>query len=526
MSRLVLGGLALGLLLSSPSAGQSLEIPTDPKSGVSLRVESLLPKPWGSAPLRIVIRNDSGRDRSWTFDYISMSVAGTRRYRSRIAVAAGEHRSFEVVVPLSGDVSEMSSLQMRVGGFGITNSDWQYPMSGYATETTPAPALSLSLHAEAQRGISFDTGLLPSDYRGLLGLSVLALGEDEWNGLRPGAREAISEWTARGGRLVLVDAEWHPGESPGRQDIGLGAIVKVKRPQSEAEWVEVLEASGPPQGVSYRAWTEERFPSIEDRPGFLLAFLLLYAPLVGPVNLYVFCSKGRRARLFWTLPALALGASLLLTAIVLLQDGLGGRGHRVTFLRLVPELTREVLIQEQSSRTGALLSRGFDLDDSFAVYDAPLGLSRGEELASEGSRFWGGWFRSRAIQAQRIEGVRPTRAGVSFVGEGSITSSIEDTLDELYYRDDEGRTWRAAGVGPGARAALVAATEEEYDRFWGTLFREAGPVTRLHLQQLVLERGGFLARAAASSRAVETLEGIVWSDTVIYSGRVVGEAKP
>jgi hypothetical protein len=399
-------------------------------------------------------------------------------------------------------------------------------LSGYANEATPVPALSQSLHAEAQRGIPFDTGLLPSDFRGLLGLRVLALAHDEWNGLRPGAREALSEWTARGGRIVLVDGESHSGEAPGRQDIGLGTIVKVNRPQSEAEWVEVLETPGPPQGISSRAWIEEQFPPIEDRPGLLLAFLLLYAPLVGPVNLYVFCSKGRRARLFWTLPALALGASFFLTAIVLLQDGLGGRGHRVTFLRLVPELTREVLIQEQTSLTGALLARGFELDESFAIYDAPLGASSGRQFASEGSRLGGDWFRSRSIQAQRIEAVRPARAGVAFAGEGAITSSIEDTLDELYYRDQEGRAWRASGVGPGARAALVSATEEDYERFWGTLLRGAGPVTALHLKEAFLERGAFLARAGASDRAVETLEGIVWSDTVIYSGRISGEGKP
>jgi hypothetical protein len=172
-----------------------------------------------------------------------------------------------------------------------------------------------------------------------------------------------------------------------------------------------------------------------------------------------------------------------------------------------------------------VLLRGFELDGSFAVYDAPLGSSSGKELASEGSRFRGGWFRSRSIQAQRIEAVRPARAGVAFVDVGAITSSIEDILDELYYRDDEGRAWRAAGR-PRARVALVSATEEDYDRFWGTLFREAGPVTRLHLQQSLLERGAFLARAASSSRAVETLEGIVWRDTVIYSGRISGEGKP
>jgi hypothetical protein len=134
-------------------------------------------------------------------------------------------------------------------------------------------ALSQLLHAEAQRGISFEPGLLPSDFRGFLGLRVLVLAEDEWSSLRPGSREALSEWTARGGRLVRVGGESSSGEA--REALGLGTIVRVKHPQSEAEWGEVLEMPGPPQGSSYQAWTEER--SAKDRP--VRRFSLLYAPL-------------------------------------------------------------------------------------------------------------------------------------------------------------------------------------------------------------------------------------------------------
>jgi hypothetical protein len=413
---------------------------------------------------------------------------------------------------------------MRVVGFGVQDTGWQYPLSGYTTEATPVPALSQSLREDAQQAqqaLVFEPGLLPSDWRGLLGLRVLVLTEDEWRSASPGARSALSEWTSRGGRLVRVG-----GDSLSSETLGLGTVLRTNHPESEGEWGEVLEMPARPQTISYREWADERFSAIENRSGLLLGFLVLYTPLVGPVNLYVFCSKGRRARLFWTLPALALGASLFLTALILMQDGVGGRGHRVTYLRVVPELTREVLIQEQVSRSGALLQRGFELDEAFAIYDAPLGFSSSEELSSEGSSFDGGWFRSRSIQAQRIDAVRPGRAGVSFVDERSITSSIEDPLEEIYYRDENGQAWRATGLDPGAKVSLASASEEEYERFWSALSREAGPVTRVHLQQTYWERGAFLARAAASDAPIETLEGIDWSDTVIYAGRISGGGKP
>jgi len=521
MSRVVLG-LALGLSLSAPSAGQAISIPTESESGVQVQVDALLASPWGSRPLHVTIRNDSGRDRSWTFDSRSSSPAGfTRRYRSRLAVGAGEQRTFELVVPLGGDVGEISSLQVRVLGFGVTSSDWQYPSGVYTTETLPIPALSQSLHMEAQPGLVFDPGLLPSDWRGLLGLRLLVLTEDEWKSASPGARSALSEWICRGGRLVRVG-----GESLSSEALGLGTMVTAEHPESQSEWGEVLTTGDPSPTISYRAWAQERFSAIETRSGLLLAFLVVYAPLAGPVNLYLLCSKGRRARLFWTLPALALGASLLLTAIILVQDGVGGRGHRVTYVRLVPELTREVLVQEQVSRTGALLKRGFALDEAVAIYEAPLGFSGNEELASDGSKFRGGWFRSRSIQAQRIDAVRPGRAQVSFVEGKAITSSIEERLEEIYYRDEDGRPWRATGLDPGAKATLLSATEEEYERFWGGLSREAGPAARVHLYQSYWERGVFLARAGASDRPIETLEGIDWRDTVIYAGPISGEGKP
>ena len=49
--------------------------------------------------------------------------------------------------------------------------------------------------------------------------------------------------------------------------------------------------------------------------------MLSYAGLMGPVNLLFFCRKGRRNRIFWTTPLIALVATGSLGILILIQDG-------------------------------------------------------------------------------------------------------------------------------------------------------------------------------------------------------------
>jgi hypothetical protein len=106
MSRWV---LVLGLALS-PAAGQSLEIPTDPESGVSIRVGRSFPgRAW--APLRVGIATKRREIRM--FDFVSMSAAGTRR-RSR-TVSAGE-KELRGRRSLSGVDSEIARSRCESAG--------------------------------------------------------------------------------------------------------------------------------------------------------------------------------------------------------------------------------------------------------------------------------------------------------------------------------------------------------------------------------------------------------------------------
>ena len=170
---------------------------------------------------------------------------------------------------------------------------------------------------------------------------------------------------------------------------------------------------GPPDGPIV-------FGSCRVRSGLIFGFIAIFGILVGPVNLFWLAPAGKRQRMFWTTPLLSLGGSLLLVAIMVLQDGIGGNGARLTLAILQPEQKRLALMQEQVSRTGVLLKRSFPIVEP--GWMQPLDLAKAESSYSsrEGRHSFdetdttrtGDWFASRSVQAQLLETVRPSRAAI------------------------------------------------------------------------------------------------------------------
>src|SRR5690606_21574539 len=73
---------------------------------------------------------------------------------------------------------------------------------------------------------------------------------------------------------------------------------------------------------------QQSYGSQEFRYGLFIGVLVLFAIIVGPVNLFVFAKVGKRHRLFITTPIISLATSLLLVGLIILQDGFGGSGFR------------------------------------------------------------------------------------------------------------------------------------------------------------------------------------------------------
>jgi hypothetical protein len=380
--------------------------------------------------------------------------------------------------------------------------------------------------------LEFQAEALTSDWRAYSSLSALWLAADEWKGVDAALRRTLLEWVAGGGRLVVVESGDTVATWPVRRR-GLGMIVTIPEGLAD-ESAGVFQLVRPPADneVDSVSWVGNLIEPIETHKGFLSLVLLGYLVLAAPVNLLVFSPGTKRMRLFWTMPAIALGASAVMAAVILLQDGVGGSGYRRNLVYLLPELNRELIVQEQVSRTGALLRRSFEVEEPIVITDLTVNhLDRSSrEFGSHGTRYAGDWFRSRSIQAQRLQWARSSRARVELVGtEGThpvLLSSIDVRLDELYFRDESGQLWHARNVLPGRSAALRSATEQEYERFLREVsLSTAGPGIRTRVDEIRGLRGAFLA-SAGSDVAIETLTSIDWNDApVLYTGHVKNDAR-
>ncbi len=496
--------------------------------------------------MRIRILNRTGRSGSWLFEFNAPRVSyegGGRRSQFELEVEDLGDREFEILVPLAG-ASDPSWVQMFVYGDGVANAG-QMEIVANTLNATVATSADATMDDEEARvallgdygagePLAFHMGSLSRDARAYASLSALWVTAEEWSGAEPAIRRVLTEWVAGGGRLVLLEPGDRPGASPVRRH-GMGAIAKVPAGLTLADVTAFDSVITPPAGgEDSSSWAGSLIEPIETHKGFLSLVLLSYLVLAGPVNLFVFSRGAKRMRLFWTMPSIALGASAVMAVVIVLQDGVGGTGVRASFVYLQPELKRELVVQEQVSRTGALLRRGFEIAEPIQITSLATssqsypGSPDHARLASFGQRYEGDWFRSRSVQAQRLQTTRASRARVELVNtEGnrpSLLSSIDVPLDQLYFRDDEGLVWRAVNVLPGRPAVLGSATEQDYEQFWREVsFRTAGPRIRRHTAAIHSLRGTFLAKAApgGSDATIETLSSIDWRESsVLYAGHI------
>jgi hypothetical protein len=255
---------------------------------------------------------------------------------------------------------------------------------------------------------------LPADWRGYMGLDGLALTDEEWTALPPGVRTAIRHWMLLGGMLDL----YHGGAAP------VGVLQELKAGPAEPDpaggvlggmpvgagrvrvfaWDGVVPGapamsrffSGAGLSIRHVAAREAMLPGPPgNRPGSTLrdtlgvrsfaawqvgVILLCFGILVGPVNLFYLAGPGRRHRLFVTTPLIALGASLVLIAVIFLQDGAGGKGQRAALLELFPDENLSTVRQYQISRTGVLFGGGFVMNELSALTPLLLENSRWTRL--------------------------------------------------------------------------------------------------------------------------------------------------
>jgi hypothetical protein len=395
--------------------------------------------------------------------------------------------------------------------------------------------------ARASAVAEFVAAELPADWRAFHTFGLIGMSAKEWQSLTPGVQDALIQYVKLGGRLRLyvgLGTAWSSLRIPSAPgNLGLGSLLTQDWDEKPLKSHEV-DAD---QADSYRTGRFDNENSRNSRAlwmtmlsdlgerdfgAWLVAIVLLvFALLVGPINLFKLAPKGRRHRLFITTPIISLGAAAVLGLTILVQDGLGGSGTRMAVAFLDAQDHALYTAQSEISRTGLLVKSGFEVNES--AYVAPALLSSGDRwtrlkkygngneqkfIIKSGKQFEGDFFQSRSLQGLGMEYARPTRARIELGGAAqapTLQSSFDFTIQTLFLYH-QGEWWIPKSQLTAGKTVELEKTATLSSNLQAVL----GPYGKLEIE------GRFYAvvseQATCDSLLHSSLSSIKWADQRVW----------
>ena len=594
----------LGLLLSTFCHAQESILNHEYKKGAGkIKVTSLfssLPTR-GYLPVQVEIQNNTTSDRVWNLSFDSTDGAnswgrgsGSEENKMQssygLSCAAGESKSYDLLVPIVtmfpntyGPYNNDLSLALEVTGSGLGDLDgymgWEHfkEWSSVLMSTDLAHKNSNDLnshicsHFSGYAGGHFDfagefqPSNMAGDWRAYLGYDAIVLTEKDWLSTSPAARNAVLEWNRLGGHLIVFSEDTEidlnqlginvataskgARRSFGRVDLmplekgfkidpkSLTKLIESKRPQDPFP-VQLAEHYDSRDWGLYKSLKGAGF-----QPALLVVVILVFGILVGPINLFVFAKAGKRHRMFITTPLIAIGASLVLVAVIIIQDGFGGSGERVQLVEVRADggEYKAYIKQQQFCRTGVMMSGDFETSTHACISPLPLERSRLSRVTIEnsggggayrisqgenGTLAEGNWFQSRSQLGHYLEAVMPTRGRITLEGDSSnpvLHSGFDFPIATLLYQDADGVWWSSqASVQQGAKVPAKQITEKEAKialRAGTELFTKE--LRKLTVDKLMQRKGHFFA-ITTEAPAIDTHSAIDWERThSVFTGPVV-----
>ncbi len=427
--------------------------------------------------------------------------------------------------------------------------------------------LKQTLYNATARGVpnltGFDVASLPADWRFFSPYHLVFLRGAEYAALDPDRKSALLDWVLQGGQLMIEPvAEVGPFDSPlleprvplERRTYGAGTITQLSfllddylAPMDLDEtipdqpvWVKIAEPvdllpmlrlhqpsltlpSDEALLQPRRSSEIDAADSAGDGP-WAVVILVGFALLAAPANLLVFAPAGRRHRLFFTAPLLAVAFSGALVACIMIWEGFGGTGDRAAVVMLVPGENRAVVFQDQMAGTTLLGRRGFAVPEDAALANLAVdsfdATGREAVLRRSAGEASGDWFRNHWGSAQHLRRIVPATGGVRIRqgANGSMVaeSTLPATLRGFVYLEFANRVWYAAEVPAGKAVTLRRINV----RRWPPIHPAGSPYLATVLASTApLEPGRWMAHSDASPIApFPTLDSVRWRDDVVFTG--------
>ncbi len=551
---------------------------------LKLKVENLFSTLPGSgyAPIRVTTQNDSAEDFTWTLKFSSSlgwyyGNSGSIDFKSSFQCPSpsGKKNVIDLVIPLAvfDQAKSYSGNNVRLSleahnGQGISARG---SMEAEISTSLPSILMSEKLHTQnssrlnrkknlkysddAPFGGSFAPERLPTDWRSYHGYEQILLTDGDWRQISPGAQTAIKTWVRMGGDLLVYHTSDHASSRAQifseTEDSGLG-VVRVKPIQNDLKLVPSETIAdvrfGRGETSRHKALTESftggwdaqnRLGKKSFQAFFILLILILFAIIVGPINVFVFAKAGQRHKLFLTTPIISAITSVLLFMIIMIQDGIGGKGQRVALMEIgAGDDKNAYLFQEQFSRTGFMFSSSFEVEESAFLIPVPIAKSqwsRYDDLhngprinitatpSQEGQSFSGDWFQSRSEQGHYLATVRPHRGQLTLSGSATapvLTSSLAFDLESLVYHDEQSNYWKAGSLKSSQSVTLEKISQEQYLEVTNTFQTKLAQLNQRKFLKLIGRKRSFTAISQTAPH-IETHSSIDWEkSTSILTGKL------
>ncbi|MCP4375342.1 MAG: hypothetical protein GY794_04095 [bacterium] len=329
---------------------------------------------------------------------------------------------------------------------------------------------------------------------------AVVVSNDELSAMPPAVRDAIMRYVACGGTLLVsgsfdVPKSWkdrhYQHASLNHYNVGFGTCViapKNLMTIRTRQWVSLYQswASGADsQKVTHdTSEANNTFPIVENLrvpTGGLLAVMLIFVILTGPVNMMVLSKFRKRIWLFWTVPAISLLTCISVFLYAFIAEGWDGHARTASFTILDQRNHQASTIGWAAFYSpmtpGDGLHFGLETEitpqwgqgkDHHSHY-GPSEIDRRGELHldwTSDQHLLGNWLSARVPThfAIRKGETRRERLSVTVANDGSITvvNGLGAKIKKLYLADASGRIHEASDIAPGARAVLTGRSGDRH----------------------------------------------------------------
>ena len=324
------------------------------------------------------------------------------------------------------------------------------------------------------------------DWLSYSGYEGMVLAGDKFQAAPPEVQAAIRQYVENGGSLVLIGDASVPKNWGEAKDLGNGltayypgfgqCLVTAEKdinkwePQQWGPITEMWAQSAQPwKQVLSPTDANHRFPIVENlripvRGMFIV--MLIFAFLIGPLNIRILTRKKRRIWLLWTVPSISLLACLALAGYMFFSEGWTGqvRSEGLTILDENAQRANSIgwlgIYSPITPGDGLHVSYDTELTPHLRqdpTYYRRSGTPRTIDWTDD-QHLDSGWVTARipAHFLVRTGQKRLERVLVQKEADGSLTmvNALEVKIGKFWLTDAEGKIYTAADVAGGAKAVL------------------------------------------------------------------------